>query len=295
MTIATNPAADAVAPVLPASAPAGQPVVTAGTPSMVSLPTKAFRELKQDAKEKGKTEALAAMDTRAQAMGFANAEALFAAQAAQRANPGTPAQPPTQAGQPPQTVPAASQPPGMPAAPYAPASQQPNELEVRLAAMERELATAKTESWLRASGVQEVDLAQMLLNQDVNAPNFDGNVWLTNLRAAKPFLFAQAQAPASAPAAGAAGGPAPVNGLFTAGPGGAQAPAAPAQPPANSGVPGNASVPPAAPANVVGAAAQPPAFNALTATPEQVQARLKQLGLNSGGGGFRSLPQGGGK
>lgn len=305
MTLPIDPAGQPGAPAaaVPAQgqtpAPAGAAAPPSGTgqpaapvqPTIVQMPTSALAAIKREAKKKGAAEAQGQYDGRAQALGYANADAMFAALSASRApNTGAPAPTPGQAGAPAAQAPAAPQPAGQPAAPQG-QNDYTSQLEARLAALEAERAADRAVEWLRSSGVQDTGLT-MLAMQHAAAEagdKFDPAAWLTAQRTERPYLFAAPAAPGPvnptgtlAPSAVPAGTPnnALLSGPQGAAPAPAAAPAAPAPvaPPANSGVPGNAAAAPGVPA-VATPASAPKLFDATTATPAQIAARLREQGF----------------
>lgn len=278
-------------------APAGAAAPPSGTgqpaapvqPTIVQMPTSALAAVKREAKKKGAAEAQGQYDGRAQALGYANADAMFASLAASRTASGAPAQPPGQTGAPAAQAPAANPPAGQPAAPQG-QHEYTSQLEARLAALEAERAADRAVEWLRSSGVQDTGLTMLAMQQAAAeaGDKFDPAAWLTAQRTERPYLFAAPPAPSPvnptgtlAPSAVPAG--TPNNTLLTSGPQGAApapaaAPAAPPAPPANSGVPGNAAAAPGVPA-VATPASAPKLFDATTATPAQIAARLREQGF----------------
>jgi hypothetical protein len=278
---------EAVTPPAPANGASGQPTTpTAGASGgepgkTVELRHSDFKKIKDEAKEKGRREALSDLDAAAVEAGFTSAADALRALGQLKKTP--PAQPTNQ--QPPQEASTMTQqpPPKTPKPPTVDKAAMENakiadermkmrkqwrrEEKVRRQ-VEREKANLEAEIALRGElyqmGVRDVDYALELLRREMRAVStrvsaaggnpeaelakFDRKSFMDGVRKDRPYLFGETVTPATTGTNGttpAAGTPAP--------------------PPAGQPTVDNA---------------QEQRFDASKATPEQVRARLQKLGLD---------------
>lgn len=244
-------------------APPVIPEPTGDKPKVIEVPHGDFKKIKDEARSKGRTDALSELDAVAKEAGFASmADALKSLK--KPANETTP--------------PAAT----LEVTPAMPKPIQPSKDEARLRATEaknaeekvrmrkqwrseqrgrrdlqRQLDAKDAEMELREEmytfGVKDVDYGLRLLTRELQGKSeeeigkFDRKAFFDGIRVAKPYLFGETVAPATT-GTGAGGGE-----------------GAPGTPPAGD------------PAAQKAAGSQ---FDARTAKPEDVQKRLQALGLN---------------
>jgi hypothetical protein len=281
-------------PIIPGSNPAapnGQP--TGGAPAGAPTEPKVdqgegvhqvrhsdFKRIKQEQRDRGRREALDDLDAKARASGFTSYDDALKA-LAELKKP-QPAAPPIQPQEPPKMA--------KPMNPIPPKTQAPDQESLRKEAarandervktrkqwkqseakrreLQSQLDAKDAEMALREecyrAGVQDVDYTIRLLTRQLEGKTadeiakFDRNAFYTGLRTEKPYLFGEKVAPATTGVDPTKSAPAAASG---AAPGGA--PATPAPGAANA------------------AAADEKKFDARTAKPQEVQARLKELGLN---------------
>lgn len=236
-----------------------------------------FKRIKEESRARGRREALDELDITARAAGFTSHEDALRALAELKKSP--PAQPAA-------ATPRPKEPPTMPNPKTpAPAAKPNDEAALRKEAMRaqddklkmrkqwrveerrrRDLQAAldakDAEMGLREelyrAGVKDVDYTLRLLTRQLEGKTqeeiakFDRNAFYTTLRTDKPYLFGETVAPAN-----------------TGTDASAKTPGTPGAPP-----------PTPAPGSVTATEADKTKFDARTAKPEEVQARLRSLGLN---------------
>lgn len=240
-----------------------------------------FKRIKQEQRDRGRGDALAELEVRARAAGFASLDEALKARDANKPRPTqtartTPQEPPKM---PKPKIPDPKQ--AAPADPHQRESdraraermkvrKQWKQSEAKRRELQSQLDAKDAEMALRSEcyqhGVKDVDYAIRLLTRQLEGKSveeigkFDRPGFFTGLRSEKPYLFGESVAPATTgvdpsvkPAGALAGG----------------APATPGAAPATP-APGAATV-----ADVAAKK-----FDARKAKPEEVQARLRELGLN---------------
>lgn len=237
-----------------------------------------FKKIKDEAREKGRRQALADLDEKAKAVGFTSHDDALRALAELKKTPPAAAQTATQPTPPirpkePQPMPKTTQTQPKPDAAadrerlrahedrqkmrkqWRTAEQKRRELEKKLQAKEAEMGLREE---CFQSGVKDVDYTIRLLTRELEGKTqeeiakFDRKAFYGKLRAEKPYLFGEQVAPAT-------------TGTDPAKPAGSETGAAPTTP---------------APGASTAEEASKTKFDAMKAKPEEVQARLRSLGLN---------------
>jgi hypothetical protein len=259
--------------------PSAQPGTPSGDGKTVELRTSDFKKIKDEAKEKGRREALADLDAAAVQAGFSSVADAFKALGDLKKQP--PAQPPTPK---PEEITTMSQPPAQ--KPKPPTVDKAAQENARVAdermkmrkqwrreekarrAVEKEKQALEAEMGLRGElyqmGVRDVEFGLHLLRQEMRSivakasagggnpeaelGKFDRKAFMDSVRKDRPYLFGETVVPATTGTNGtspAAGTPAP---------------------------------PPAGQPTVTHAQEQ--RFDGAKATPEQFRAKLHSLGLD---------------
>lgn len=245
------------------SVPAAEVLANAGN-VIVTLPQSALKQIKDKAAAKGQQRANAELEAQAKAAGFASFADALGALAAVKAGASTPApaQPPVV---PAQVAAAESQPAPGTAPPKALSAAEVTALAAQAAAQAvaaykaeqdtlhaAQTAQTQTADALRAAGFGDVAYAQHLLDRAVAAvpagEQFDASAWATATKKAQPYLFVDFK-PAAAN-----------SGISPAAVGGAGAPPSSSQ--------------------VAAGAAGAAKVDANTLSRDEINAKLRQMGLN---------------
>lgn len=268
---------DAVAataqPIAPGNVVSGDSVVASTTAETqaqgktISLPTSAFAKLKAEAAEKGKRAALSEVEQKAKAFGFSSVDEMFKALETSRSGTSASVVEAKPAQKVAQTQQQAKQVVGSKDVVAAEALRIAKEMERARKEAEKASREARRyrqqleeyqaeaemkEVLLRAGVREEVDYALTLMRKDIQAKletdpelaSYSTDEFLKTLRTSKPFLFGESRVAAT---------------TGTGGEGPQARPAAPGQA-----------------ASTIAASEQ---FDARKATPEQLKARLAQLGV----------------
>jgi hypothetical protein len=230
----------------------------------ISLPTSAFAKLKAEAAEKGRKGALSEVEQKAKAFGFDSVDAMFKALETSRSSTTVETQQetrqaakPTQAQKPAQAAGNVSSEALRIAKEMERARKEAERASREARRYRQELeefqATSEMKEVLLRAGVREdVDYALDLMRRDINAKlqtdpelaSYSTEEFLKGLRSNKPFLFGESRVAATT----GTGGEGP-------------------------------QARPAAPGQAASTIAQAEQFDARKASPEQLKARLAQLGI----------------
>jgi hypothetical protein len=245
----------------------------------VNIPSSAFKRIKEQARERGRTEGASmaqdALDTAAKAAGFTSVEDAFAALAALKTQPAPAAPAPVQS-----HSPVANAGEAQPAAPSnaerAQLEAMQREWEAKIAAYQRDIAAAQARAseleealtakdaeiairdTLAKAGILDTDYAATLLARelasmdDEELASFSDANWVEQQRKDRPYLFGQGQPKV----------------------------------PATTGLSESSGAP--SPEQVAQATAGAGQFDARTAKPQEFAERLRALGLSTPGFGARA-------
>lgn len=239
-----------------------------------------FKRIKEEQRAKGRRETIEELNANARALGFESHDDAMKALAALK----KPAAPPAK------TPPTPKEPPAMPPTPkkndsmktqqeilaaaksdeerrklrkdWRRADQERRELQAQLDAKDAEMAL-REECW--KAGIKDVDYAIRLLTRALDGKSeeeigtFDRSKFYEELKTEKPYLFGEVVAPANTGTDGSAQKKDDAKGTVV-------------------GAAGSAPIPPAAGSEAAKAA--DPQFDARKAKPEDIQNRLRALGLN---------------